>query len=71
MGKKLGKLPTEGKVEEDTIMPSIIAGLGPPMKRQDPLVVLMPPKMGGGGVALALNKKKNYVRIAGKIAVSS
>ena len=59
MGKKLGKLPTEGKVEEDTIMPSIIAGLGPPMKRQDPLVVFMHPKMGCGGVTIYINKKKN------------
>ena len=55
-GKILGKLQTEGKMEED-ITPSIIAGLDPPMKRQDPLVALMHPKMetGWGGVALALN----------------
>jgi hypothetical protein len=31
-GKILGKLQTEGKMEED-ITPSIIAGLDPPMKR--------------------------------------
>lgn len=70
MEKKLGMLQTEGKeAEEDIIRPSIRSEVDPPMKRQDPLVIMMCPK--NGAHHICLQKKKNDVPIAGRIAACS